>query len=234
MTVKSDIQIAQEAQLKPIGEVAAELGLSPDDLELYGKYKAKINSDKLKEIQKKENGKVILVTSINPTPAGEGKSTVTVGLGDALHRLNKKVAIALREPSLGPVMGIKGGAAGGGYAQVVPMEDINLHFTGDFHAITSANNALAALLDNHIHQGNELNIDPRRIVWKRVLDLNDRALRNVIVGLGGPANGVPREDGFDITVASEIMAVLCLAKDIEDLRERLSRIVVAYNYTRSR
>ncbi len=230
MTVKSDIQIAQEAQLKPIGEVAAELGLSPDDLELYGKYKAKINSDKLKEIQKKENGKVILVTSINPTPAGEGKSTVTVGLGDALHRLNKKVAIALREPSLGPVMGIKGGAAGGGYAQVVPMEDINLHFTGDFHAITSANNALAALLDNHIHQGNELNIDPRRIVWKRVLDLNDRALRNVIVGLGGPANGVPREDGFDITVASEIMAVLCLAKDIEDLRERLSRIVVAYNY----
>lgn len=181
MTVKSDIQIAQEAQLKPIGEVAAELGLSPDDLELYGKYKAKINSDKLKEIQKKENGKVILVTSINPTPAGEGKSTVTVGLGDALHRLNKKVAIALREPSLGPVMGIKGGAAGGGYAQVVPMEDINLHFTGDFHAITSANNALAALLDNHIHQGNELNIDPRRIVWKRVLDLNDRALGNVIV-----------------------------------------------------
>lgn len=230
MTVKSDIQIAQEAEMKPIEEVAAELGLEPDDLEFYGRYKAKITSAKLKEIQKNENGKVILVTSINPTPAGEGKSTVTVGLGDALHRLNKKVVIALREPSLGPVMGIKGGAAGGGYSQVLPMEDINLHFTGDLHAVTSANNALAALIDNHIHQGNELNIDPRRIVWKRVMDLNDRALRNVIVGLGGPANGVPREDGFDITVASEIMAVLCLAGNLEDLRERLSKMVVAYNY----
>lgn len=229
-TVKSDIQIAQEAKMKPIQEVAAEIGLTPDDLELYGKYKAKITSAKLEELKKNKNGKVILVTAINPTPAGEGKSTVTVGLGDALHRLQKKVMIALREPSLGPVMGIKGGAAGGGYSQVLPMEDINLHFTGDFHAITSANNALAALIDNHIHQGNELKIDQRRIVWKRALDLNDRALRNVVIGLGGPAQGVPREDGFDITVASEIMAVLCLATDIEDLRKRLSRIVVAYNF----
>lgn len=229
-TVKSDIQIAHEAKMKPIQEVAAEIGLTPDDLELYGKYKAKITSAKLEELKKNKNGKVILVTAINPTPAGEGKSTVTVGLGDALHRLQKKVMIALREPSLGPVMGIKGGAAGGGYSQVLPMEDINLHFTGDFHAITSANNALAALIDNHIHQGNELKIDQRRIVWKRALDLNDRALRNVVIGLGGPAQGVPREDGFDITVASEIMAVLCLATDIEDLRKRLSRIVVAYNF----
>lgn len=231
-TVKSDIQIAQEAKMKPIIEVASQIGLSEDDIEQYGKYKAKITSRKLKEIKGNKNGKVILVTAINPTPAGEGKSTVTVGLGDALHKLNQKVIIAMREPSLGPTMGIKGGATGGGYSQVLPMEDINLHFTGDFHAITSANNALAALIDNHIQQGNELGIDQRRIVWKRSLDLNDRALRKVVIGLGGPAQGVPREDGFDITVASEIMAVLCLATDIENLKERLSRIVVAYNSKR--
>lgn len=230
ITVKSDIQIAQEAKMKPIIEVAAGIGLSEDDIEQYGKYKAKITSQKLKEIKGNKNGKVILVTAINPTPAGEGKSTVTVGLGDALHKLNKKVIIAMREPSLGPTMGIKGGATGGGYSQVLPMEDINLHFTGDFHAITSANNALAALIDNHIQQGNELGIDQRRIVWKRSLDLNDRALRKVVIGLGGPAQGVPREDGFDITVASEIMAVLCLATDIENLKTRLSNIVVAYNF----
>lgn len=232
ITVKSDIQIAQEAQMKPIIEVAANIGLSEDDIEQYGKYKAKITSQKLKEIKGNKNGKVILVTAINPTPAGEGKSTVTVGLGDALHKLTQKVIIAMREPSLGPTMGIKGGATGGGYSQVLPMEDINLHFTGDFHAITSANNALAALIDNHIQQGNELGIDQRRIVWKRSLDLNDRALRKVVIGLGGPAQGVPREDGFDITVASEIMAVLCLATDIENLKERLSRIVVAYDFNR--
>lgn len=227
--VKSDIEIAQEAQLKPIKEVAETIGLTEDDLEFYGKYKAKLSYDVLKKLETKESGKLILVTAINPTSAGEGKSTVTVGLGDALHKLGKKVVIALREPSLGPVMGIKGGATGGGYAQVLPMEDINLHFTGDFHAITSANNALAALIDNHMQQGNALEIDQRRIVWKRVLDLNDRALRKVVVGLGGPAQGVPREDGFDITVASEIMAVLCLASDLQDLKKRLSRIVVAYN-----
>lgn len=229
ITVKSDIEIAQQSYIKPIKEVAETIGLSEDDLEYYGKYKAKLSFETLKKLKSKENGKIILVTAINPTPAGEGKSTVTVGLGDAFKKIGKKVVIALREPSLGPVMGIKGGATGGGYSQVLPMEDINLHFTGDFHAITSANNALAALLDNHLQQGNELQIDQRRIVWKRSLDLNDRALRKVIVGLGGPAQGVPREDGFDITVASEIMAVLCLASDLQDLKKRLSRIVVAYN-----
>ncbi len=227
--IKSDIEIAQAAKMKPILEIAKQLELTEDDIELYGKYKAKLSSKTITKLQTKEAGKVILVTAINPTPAGEGKSTVTVGLGDALHRLDKKVMIALREPSLGPTMGIKGGATGGGYAQVLPMEDINLHFTGDFHAITSANNALAALIDNHLQQGNELRIDQRRIVWKRALDLNDRALRKVVVGLGGPMQGVPREDGFDITVASEIMAVLCLATDLHNLRERLSKMVVAYN-----
>ncbi|WP_269432232.1 formate--tetrahydrofolate ligase [Bacillus sp. FJAT-27245] len=226
---KSDIEIAQESKMLPITEVAAKIGLSGDDLEMYGKYKAKLSTDALNKLKTKENGKIILVTAINPTPAGEGKSTVTVGLGDALNRVGKKAMIAMREPSLGPTMGIKGGAAGGGYAQVLPMEDINLHFTGDLHAITTANNALAALIDNHLQQGNELRIDQRRIVWKRAVDLNDRALRKVIIGLGGPIQGVPREDGFDITVASEIMAVLCLATDMADLRRRLSRMVVAYN-----
>ncbi|MGD6845039.1 formate--tetrahydrofolate ligase [Bacillus infantis] len=228
--VKSDIEIAQESELKPIKEIAAGIGLEEDDLELYGKHKAKLSYEAMKRLQTKESGKVILVTAINPTPAGEGKSTVTVGLGDALTRLGKKTLIAMREPSLGPTMGIKGGATGGGYAQVLPMEDINLHFTGDLHAITSANNALSALIDNHLQQGNELGIDQRRIVWKRAVDLNDRALRKVIVGLGGPMQGVPREDGFDITVASEIMAVLCLASDLADLKLRLSRMVIAYNY----
>lgn len=226
---KSDIEIAQQAKMKPIVKIAEQLDLTEDDMELYGKYKAKLSTETIGKLQTKQAGKIILVTAINPTPAGEGKSTVTVGLGDALHKLKKKVMIALREPSLGPTMGIKGGATGGGYAQVLPMEDINLHFTGDFHAITSANNALAALIDNHMQQGNELKIDQRRIVWKRALDLNDRALRKVIVGLGGPLQGVPREDGFDITVASEIMAVLCLSTDIHNLRERLSKMVVAYN-----
>lgn len=226
---KSDIEIAQEAKMEPIIKIAAELNLTEDDLELYGKYKAKLSSETIQKLQTKESGKIILVTAINPTPAGEGKSTVTVGLGDALHKLNKKVMIALREPSLGPTMGIKGGATGGGYAQVLPMEDINLHFTGDFHAITTANNALAALIDNHLQQGNELRIDQRRIVWKRAVDLNDRALRKVIVGLGGPVQGVPREDGFDITVASEIMAVLCLATDLQNLKQRLANMIVAYN-----
>jgi formate--tetrahydrofolate ligase len=227
--VKSDIEIAQEAKMLPIVEIAQKIGIQADDLELYGKYKAKLSSEALKKIQTKDSGKIILVTSINPTPAGEGKSTVTVGLGDAFNRLGKKAMIAMREPSLGPTMGIKGGATGGGYSQVLPMEDINLHFTGDLHAITTANNALAALIDNHLQQGNELNIDSRRIVWKRALDLNDRALRKVIIGLGGPLQGVPREDGFDITVASEIMAVLCLASDLNDLKLRLSRMVIAYN-----
>ncbi|MGG0716818.1 formate--tetrahydrofolate ligase [Robertmurraya massiliosenegalensis] len=226
---KTDIEIAQEAKMEPILKIAEELDLTEDDLELYGKYKAKLSSETIKRVQTKDSGKIILVTAINPTPAGEGKSTVTVGLGDALHKLNKKVMIALREPSLGPTMGIKGGATGGGYAQVLPMEDINLHFTGDFHAITTANNALAALIDNHLQQGNELHIDQRRIVWKRAVDLNDRALRKVIVGLGGPIQGVPREDGFDITVASEIMAVLCLATDLQNLKQRLSNMIVAYN-----
>jgi len=231
--VKSDIEIAQEAQLKPIEEIAEQLGIEKDELELYGKYKAKLSHEIFNRLKQKQDGKVILVTAINPTPAGEGKSTVTVGLGQALHKLNKKVVIALREPSLGPTMGIKGGATGGGYSQVLPMEDINLHFTGDLHAISTANNALSAFIDNHIHQGNQLRIDPRQIVWKRVLDLNDRALRSVVVGLGGPGNGMPREDGFDITVASEIMAVLCLAKSVEDLKKRLSNIVVAYDFDKN-
>ncbi|EGP4968050.1 formate--tetrahydrofolate ligase [Enterococcus faecium] len=230
--MKNDLQISQETELEPIVEVASKLDLKEDDLELYGKYKAKINFSGINRSKDNAEGHLILVTSINPTPAGEGKSTITVGLGDALNKINKKSVIALREPSLGPVMGIKGGAAGGGYAQVLPMEDINLHFTGDMHAITTANNALSALLDNHIHQGNELNIDARRVIWKRVVDLNDRELRKVIVGLGGPIQGVPREDGFDITVASEIMAILCLAADLEDLKDRLARIVVGYTFDR--
>lgn len=228
--VKSDIEIAQEAVMKPITEIADMLGLSENEWEPYGRYKAKISLDVMKRLENQPDGKVILVTSINPTPAGEGKSTVTVGLGQALNKIGNKTVVALREPSLGPTMGIKGGATGGGYSQVMPMEDINLHFTGDFHAITTANNALSAFIDNHIHQGNDLQIDTRKIVWKRVVDLNDRALRQVVVGLGGPVQGVPREDGFNITVASEIMAILCLASDLNDLKERLARIVVAYNY----
>ncbi len=227
--MKTDIQIAQEAVLQPILEIAAKLDLSMDELELYGKYKAKISDEYLNRIQDNKDGKLILVTAINPTPAGEGKTTTTVGLGQAFGKLGKKAVIALREPSLGPCFGIKGGAAGGGYAQVVPMEDLNLHFTGDFHAITSANNLLAALLDNHIQQGNELRIDTRQVVWKRCLDMNDRVLRNVVVGLGAKADGTVREDHFVITVASEIMAILCLASDMEDLKKRLSAIVVAYN-----
>ncbi|MBF8808012.1 MAG: formate--tetrahydrofolate ligase [Enterococcus lacertideformus] len=230
--MKNDLQISQEVELKPIIEIAGKMDIKQDDLELYGKYKAKINFSTIKKLKQKEDGHLILVTSINPTPAGEGKSTVTVGLGDALNQIDKRAVIALREPSLGPVMGIKGGATGGGYAQVLPMEDINLHFTGDMHAITAANNALSAFLDNHIHQGNGLNIDTRRVIWKRVVDLNDRELRKVIVGLGGPIQGVPREDGFDITVASEIMAILCLARDIDDLKTRLARIVVGYTFER--
>lgn len=227
--MKSDIEIAQEAVLKPIKEIAANLGITEDELELYGKYKAKLSGEYLDRIKANKDGKLILVTAINPTPAGEGKTTTTVGLGCAFNRLGKKAIIALREPSLGPCFGIKGGAAGGGYSQVVPMDELNLHFTGDFHAITSANNLLSALIDNHIHQGNELRIDTRQIIWKRCLDMNDRALRNVVVGLGNKADGFVREDHFVITVASEIMAVLCLATDMEDLKERLSRIVVAYN-----
>ena len=228
--MKTDIEIAQEAELKPITEVAELLDMTMDDLELYGKYKAKISDEYLKKIEKNEDGKLILVTAINPTPAGEGKTTTSVGLGQAFGRLGLKSVIALREPSLGPCFGIKGGAAGGGMAQVVPMEDLNLHFTGDFHAITSANNLCAALLDNHIQQGNELGIDTRQIVWKRCLDMNDRVLRNVVVGLGNKMDGFVREDHFVITVASEIMAVLCLAEDMEDLKRRLDRMVVAYNY----
>ena len=231
--MKTDIEIAQSVELKPITEVVEKVGIGFDDLELYGKYKAKLSFDKINEVKDDKPGKLILVTAINPTPAGEGKSTMSIGLADALNKIGKKTMIALREPSLAPVMGIKGGAAGGGYAQVLPMEDINLHFTGDMHAITTANNALSALLDNHIHQGNALGIDQRRIIWKRVVDLNDRALRHVTVGLGGPLNGIPREDGFDITVASEIMAILCLATDINDLKERLANIVVAYRYDRT-
>ena len=230
--MKTDIEIAQAAEIQPITKIAEKIGLSFDDIELYGKYKAKIPLEVLEKFDEQTDGKLVLVTSINPTPAGEGKSTVTVGLADAFTRQDKNVMVALREPSLGPVMGIKGGAAGGGFAQVLPMEDINLHFTGDIHAITTANNAISAFLDNSLHQGNPLNIDPRRIIWKRVLDLNDRALRHVTIGLGGPLNGVPREDGFDITVASEIMAVLCLATSISDLKERLARIVIAKNYDR--
>lgn len=231
--MKTDIEIAQSIELKPITDVVEKLGIQFDDLELYGKYKAKLTFDKIQAVQKEEPGKLILVTAINPTPAGEGKSTITIGLADALNKIGKQTMIAIREPSLGPVMGIKGGAAGGGYAQVLPMEDINLHFTGDMHAITTANNALSALIDNHLHQGNELGIDQRRIIWKRVVDLNDRALRHVSVGLGGPLNGIPREDGFDITVASEIMAILCLATDIKDLKRRLANIVIGYRYDRS-
>ena len=227
--MKTDIEIAQEAVMLPIKEVAAGIGVKEDDLELYGKYKAKLTDEYMNSIRSNEDGKLILVTAINPTPAGEGKTTVTVGLGEALGKLNKKSVIALREPSLGPCFGIKGGAAGGGYAQVVPMEDLNLHFTGDFHAITSANNLLAALLDNHIQQGNELQIDTRQIVWKRCEDMNDRVLRNIVVGLGSKMDGYVREEHFVITVASEIMAILCLADDMKDLKERLSRIIVAYN-----
>ena len=228
MAVKSDIEIAQEAKLMHIRDVAEKVGIVEDDLEYYGKYKAKLTEEYLKKAENNKKGKLILVTAINPTPAGEGKTTTSVGLGDALNRLGYKTVIALREPSLGPCFGIKGGAAGGGYAQVVPMEDINLHFTGDFHAITSANNLLAAIIDNHIQQGNELGIDTRQIIWKRALDMNDRALRNIVVGLGAKADGVPREDHFLITVASEIMAILCLADDMDDLKKRLSRIIVAY------
>ena len=228
--MKSDVEIAQEAKMKPIAQVAAELGLSEDDLELYGKYKAKVSLSVWDRLQQKPDGKVVLVSAINPTPAGEGKTTNTVGLGDALRRLGKKVVIALREPSLGPCFGVKGGAAGGGYAQVVPMEDINLHFTGDIHAVTTAHNLLAAVIDNHLHHGNELGIDPRRITWRRVMDLNERALRSIVLGLGGKANGVPREGGFDISVASEMMAILCLASDLEDMKRRISRIIVAYTY----
>ncbi len=228
--MKTDIEIAQEAELKPIGEIAEKLNIEADELELYGKYKAKLSDELISRVQTNPDGKLILVTAINPTPAGEGKTTVTVGLGQAFGLLNKKSVIALREPSLGPCFGIKGGAAGGGYSQVVPMEDLNLHFTGDFHAITSANNLLAAMLDNHLQQGNELGIDPKQIVWKRCLDMNDRALRNIVIGMGGKLDGVVRQDGFDITVASEIMAILCLAEDLQDLSRRLSRIIVAYKY----
>lgn len=228
--MKSDIEIAQEATPLHIKEIAAAVGLNEEDLSYYGKYKAKVNHSVLKRLQGNQEAKVVLVTAINPTPAGEGKTTTTVGLGDAFHQLGEKVMIALREPSLGPVFGVKGGAAGGGYAQVIPMEDINLHFTGDIHAVGAANNLLAAMLDNHIYQGNALNIDPRRISWRRAIDMNDRQLRFMVDGLGGKANGIPREDGFDITVASEIMAIFCLSRDLSDLKERLSRIVVAYTY----
>ncbi|HEY4544124.1 MAG TPA: formate--tetrahydrofolate ligase [Tissierellaceae bacterium] len=228
--MKTDVQIAQEAKMDKIVDVARSINIDEDDLIQYGKYKAKINLDVLKRNENKEDGKLVLVTAINPTPAGEGKTTMNIGLSMGLNKIGKTAISTLREPSLGPSFGIKGGAAGGGYSQVVPMEDINLHFTGDFHAITTAHNLISALLDNHIQQGNKLNIDPRRIVWKRVLDMNDRALRNIIVGLGGRTNGVPREDGFDITVASEIMAIFCLADDLEDLKERVGRIVIAYTY----
>lgn len=226
----TDIEIAKQADIKPISDIAEKLGISADELEFYGKYKAKLPLSLLKKYENKEDGKLILVTAINPTPAGEGKTTVTVGLGEAMNRIGKKAVIALREPSMGPVFGIKGGAAGGGYAQVIPMKDINLHFTGDMHAITAANNLLCAIIDNHIQQGNELRIDPRRILFKRCLDMNDRALRNVVIGLGGKVNGVPREDGFMITVASEIMAILCLSSGIKDLKDRLGSILTAYTY----
>ncbi|MCI9337410.1 MAG: formate--tetrahydrofolate ligase [Lachnospiraceae bacterium] len=229
--MKTDLEIAQEAVMEPIGRVAQSLGIMEDDLELYGKYKAKLSEEYLDSLRGKPDGKLILVTAINPTPAGEGKTTTSVGLGQAFGKLGKKAVVALREPSLGPCFGIKGGAAGGGYAQVVPMEELNLHFTGDFHAITSANNLLAALLDNHIQQGNELQIDSRQIIWKRCMDMNDRVLRNIVVGLGGKTDGFVREDHFVITVASEIMAILCLAEDMKDLKERLSRIIVAYDYS---
>ena len=226
----NDIEIAQQTEMEPIVDVAHKVGLTEDDLELYGKYKAKVSLPLKKKTQTK--GKMILVTAVNPTPAGEGKSTVTIGLADAMSAIGKKTMVALREPSLGPVMGVKGGATGGGYSQVVPMEDINLHFTGDMHALTAANNTLAALIDNHIYQGNELGIDQRRVIWKRVLDINDRALRHTVIGLGGPTQGVPREDGFDITVASELMAVLCLATDLNDLKKRIGQIVIGYNFDR--
>ncbi len=225
----SDIEIAQNAEMKHIRDIAAAVGIDEEQLEYYGKYKAKISSELWETVKDKNDGKLVLVTAINPTPAGEGKTTTTIGLGDALSKIGKKCVLALREPSLGPVMGIKGGAAGGGYSQVVPMEDINLHFTGDMHAITAANNLLSAMIDNHIHQGNELNIDVTNIVWKRVLDMNDRALRKTVVGMGGKINGIPREDGFMITVASEIMAILCLANDLEDLKYRLGEIIIGYN-----
>ena len=228
--MKTDIQIAQEAEMKHIREVAGTIGISEDELEFYGKYKAKLSDELWDKIKERKDGKLVLVTAINPTPAGEGKTTTTVGLGEALAKLDKKALIALREPSLGPCFGIKGGAAGGGYAQVVPMEDLNLHFTGDFHAITSANNLLAAMLDNHIQQGNALGIDPRQIVWKRCVDMNDRVLRNIVVGLGSKMDGMVREDHFVITVASEIMAILCLADDLADLKRRLGRIIVAYTF----
>ena len=228
--MKTDIEIAQEAQMKPIGQVAESIGISQDELEFYGKYKAKLSDELWDRIKGNENGKLVLVTAINPTPAGEGKTTTTVGLGDALTRLGKRTVIALREPSLGPCFGIKGGASGGGYAQVVPMDELNLHFTGDFHAITSANNLLAAMLDNHIQQGNALRVDPRQVVWKRCLDMNDRVLRNIVVGLGNKTDGMVREDHFVITVASEIMAILCLAENLADLKKRLGRIIVAYNF----
>ncbi|HHW66886.1 MAG TPA: formate--tetrahydrofolate ligase [Epulopiscium sp.] len=228
--MKTDIEIAQEAVMKPITEIASELNIDADDLELYGKYKAKLSDTLWDKIKDKKNGKLVLVTAINPTPAGEGKTTISVGLGQALCKKGKKAIVALREPSLGPCMGVKGGAAGGGYAQVVPMEDINLHFTGDIHAISAAHNLLSAMIDNHLQQGNELQIDPRQILWKRAVDMNDRALRNIVVGLGGKTHGVPREDGYMITVASEVMAILCLAEDLMDLKNRLGKIIVAYNY----
>ena len=228
--MKTDIEIAQETSMQPIGEVAAAYGIEADELELYGKYKAKLSDSLWERIKDRPDGKLVLVTAINPTPAGEGKTTTTIGLGEAFGRMGVKAMLALREPSLGPCFGIKGGAAGGGYAQVVPMEDLNLHFTGDFHAITSANNLLAALLDNHIQQGNSLGIDPRQVLWKRCEDMNDRALRNIVIGLGTKADGMVREDHFVITVASEIMAILCLADNMEDLKERLGRIIVAYNF----
>ena len=228
--MKTDIQIAQEAEMKHIREVAEGAGIAEDELEFYGKYKAKLSDELWERIKDREDGKLVLVTAINPTPAGEGKTTISVGLGQAFAKLGKKSVIALREPSLGPCFGIKGGAAGGGYSQVVPMEDLNLHFTGDFHAITSANNLLAAMLDNHIQQGNALGIDPRQIVWKRCVDMNDRVLRNIVVGLGRKTDGMVREDHFVITVASEIMAILCLADDLADLKKRLGRIIVAYNF----
>ena len=226
----TDVEIAQSTKMKPIKEIAQQLGLEEDDLEFYGKYKAKVSLETISKVSGNEDGKLVLVTAINPTPAGEGKTTTMIGLSQALNKLGKKSIVAMREPSLGPCFGVKGGAAGGGYAQVVPMEDINLHFTGDIHAITTANNLIAAMLDNSIHQGNPLNIDPRQIVWKRVVDLNDRALRNIVCGLGGKANGVPREDGFDITVASEVMAILCLATSVDDLKQRAARMIVAYDY----
>lgn len=229
--MKSDVEIAQAAKMKPIEEIASKIGLAPDDLELYGKYKAKVTLDAWQRVKDRPNGKLILCTAINPTPAGEGKTTTSVGLADALSRRGRKAAAALREPSMGPCFGMKGGAAGGGYAQVVPMEDINLHFTGDFHAITTAHNLLAAIIDNHIQQGNALDLDVRRITWKRVLDLNDRALRHVVIGMGGKAHGVPRETGFDITVASEMMAILCLSRDLMDMKERLGRIVIGYTHS---